>query len=544
MIYEMVQQCFDTLHDAWVNLEAELTRLRDAASTADRTHLASTVDGMISVIHTHALGLNGYDASADSNGFLTITPMLANARTQLNASRNLQYPTRAAPLGSLITSLTSTLDRAINDTITTVAEAAAVANTQLLNLQEHIDSCLREIEELTTPEGANASIGGINRSVENISTYPVLTQEAGYISSPSSLAGGAAGTRPLNQIVESTLRDVLGWRPKTGDHKAFVAALTQSYTCSEVEGRTQCLYTPRTYAMQVNADLGAITGAQASIYSRAKVALEQSSSILARLYPLNADADDEDVEASRAIVRSLWTELVGELGMEGGPRVERVDSLFAQLLGAGNTSFDLELLPADSQLGQMRDNLGLTNSNVNTVVEEGNLTDFITLLHYVSSLNQSWIAQRRFFDRSNVAQPFLGTQLVLVSRALAVLSESVHEVYYAMDSVFLAAAERQTIELVFANRPPIFVAELLAWVDRFASEEAPLLIQDAGKAGVRALFPTVDTITTLVRDAQIPPQNPNRLPAAYRTSRVQRSLQELTTHLSATANLAREFLLP
>ena len=112
---------------------------------------------------------------------------------------------------------------------------------------------------------------------------------------------------------------------------------------------------------------------------------------------------------------------------------------------------------------------------------------------------------------------------------------------FALDSVFLGAAERQTTELTFGDgRPPIFVAELLAWVERFSTEEAPRLIQDAGKAGVRAFFPTIDQIEGLVRDARIPPQAPAGLPEGYATPRVQRALSELFEYLHNTAKLARD----
>src|SRR5437660_93036 len=44
------------------------------------------------------------------------------------------------------------------------------------------------------------------------------------------------------------------------------------------------------------------------------------------------DADPQDTEAVRAIIRSEMGELVNELGMPRGPRVQRVDSLFSLLI--------------------------------------------------------------------------------------------------------------------------------------------------------------------------------------------------------------------
>jgi hypothetical protein len=424
-----------------------------------------------------------------------------------------------------------------------LARAAATIQARLSDLQQVSERCLEEIEELTSAEGGSANLAGIRGSVDTISTYPVLTQETGTAGTPSYRTTGAPSTAPLGQVVEGALRDVLGWRPKVSDPKGFIAALTQSYASKEVEGRTVYSYTPRTYAVQVQADMGAITGAQASIYGRAKAALDQSLLILERLYALDPAADPQEVEASRAIIRSELTELVNELGIEGGPRVQRVESLFNHLRGVNNPSFDPEQV--QGQLGRMRDVFGMTRTRVNTIGEEQNLTDFLTLVDYVNSLKQSWDTQRPSFDRRNtVKPPFLGTQLVLVSRTLAVVAESVQEVYFAFDSVFLGATERQAIELTFAdpNTPPIFVAELLAWVDRFASEEGPRLIQDAGKAGVKAFFPTIDQLVTLMHNAQVPPQDRSQLPEGYSTHRVQRALKELEKYLREIAELAGGFL--
>lgn len=284
----------------------------------------------------------------------------------------------------------------------------------------------------------------------------------------------------------------------------------------------------------------AITGAQQSLYARAKAAYDQASILLERIRALDPAADPEEFAAFKAIVRSEITELVNELGVEGGPRVRRVDTYFDSLLGLNQTLTDAEQVQGRSR--RLREVGGLTRDNVNTIDEEQVLSDYLTLVDYVISLRLSWNAQRRFFDRTGGVQPFLGTQLVLVSRALAVIAESVQEVYFTLDSVFLGSAERQTIELIYAGAPSIFLGELLEWVDRFASEEGRALIQDAGKEGVRALFPTLDTLTGLVRGALIPPQDPNRIPEGYRTSRVQRALVELAQYLDEAASLARPFL--
>src|SRR5262252_9528572 len=172
-----------------------------------------------------------------------------------------------------------------------------------------------------------------NKLLEDVQSFAILTEEIGSGRAPRPGTPGSPvspGTSQLGQIVDGALREVLGWRPRATDAQGFVAALNQSFSVKEVEGHVEWSWTPRTYA--IAAEMGAVTGAQASIYSRARAMLDQSLPLLNGISPLRPDFDLEDSEAIRAIVRSSLTELVGELGREGGPRISRVDELFSLLL--------------------------------------------------------------------------------------------------------------------------------------------------------------------------------------------------------------------
>jgi Carboxypeptidase regulatory-like domain len=402
--------------------------------------------------------------------------------------------------------------------------------------------------------------------------FPFLTEEI-------DVGGGGAPARPpggtgsVGQIVEREIREVLGWRPRTSDPKSFLAALEQAFTVTEVAGHTEAKWNPRSYSVEIQADLGAITGAQASLYTRAKGTLEQVLPLLDGLEPLRVDVDPENVSAIRAIVRSHLTELVAELGVEGGPRVQRVDQLFEFLVG----EYERLTKPRLPKLGSLRDpdkvggalrilrdRLGIDRDRINTVEEEQNFTNFLVVLDLVVSLAESWESQRDFFIRGSAVEPFLGTQLILLSRDLEVIAESVHEVEFAMNSVFLGPAERQTLELKFPSRssggtsggqtspilgaPPIFVSELLEWVERFATEEGRRLIDEGGRQGVVAFLPTIDLLSELVKAALVTSeggkQDPTRMPAAYARRRVQRAIRELADQLKNAADRARNIKAP
>jgi len=172
-------------------------------------------------------------------------------------------------------------------------------------------------------------------------------------------------------------------------------------------------------------------------------------------------------------------------------------------------------------LGNLRDVLGLnfkTQDFVNSVGDEQNLSNFRILSDYITSLAQSWINNLPFFGLDS-RQPFFGTQLVLLSRQLSVVAESVDEVRFTLDSVFIGPAERQATKLNYLASTllsPIFVEDLLSWVRNFATEEGPNLIQNGGKFGVQNTFtPVVRQLLSYIANlpSGLDPSSP--LPAGF-----------------------------
>lgn len=395
-----------------------------------------------------------------------------------------------------------------------------------------------------TASQAAAVPGTVQEAEIDLQAYPVLTEEvpSEVVSRPPS-AGGGTGIAPIGKMAENAIRDVLSWRTKANDPKSFVLALNQSFLLTDVEGHTEFTWTPRTYTVQT--DMGAITGAQASIYTRAKVALDQSLPLLDGLYPLLPMLDQQDLDSVRGMVRSLFTELVNDLGIEGGPRIPRVDQLLALLLGSSPVTDPEKAL---GQLGILRDRFGLNRTAVVTIADEQNLTNYIVLVDYVLGLRNSWNTQKAFFARngSGGAEPFFGTQLVLLSRSLDVVAQAVKDTEFAMDSVFLGAAERQTILLDFSSigETSLFVAELLDWVDSAASKELPAQLQDSGKDAIDTLKQVVQKLHSFVHAALLPQQPLKGLPPGYRTPRVQRALRLLADALRETSRLAEKVKQP
>jgi hypothetical protein len=225
--------------------------------------------------------------------------------------------------------------------------------------------------------------------------------------------------------------------------------------------------------------------------------------------------------------------------------------LLGQNLPTTPQPFTLESDPdaISGSLGTLRTEFGFSTRDdlVNTVEDEQDVTNFRIVSDYVTSLAQSWLNNLRFFGLPTTATtttPFFGTQLVLLSRQLSVVAEAVNEVRFTLDSVFIGPAERQTLQIVFTNsalNPSMFLEDLFTWIDSFASEEGPRLIQDGGKFAVGESFlPIAIRLQQLVEGLHGPsdPANKAGLPRGYNTQRVQRSLEQLAGQLQQLVDLA------
>jgi len=417
------------------------------------------------------------------------------------------------------------------------------------------------IEDRPEDEPRKKAAREITESVEDAVAYPLLTEQVSFPPSPGATAAttvvapGVAGGAALGQTAAKALSDVLGWKANVADPKGFVGSLTQAFTLTEVEGHTEATWNPRTYAVQTDLG-GGITGAQASLYTRAKDALDQSLPLLDGLYPLDPDADPEYVKALREMARSQMSEIVKELGTPGGPSVLRVNTYFQILLGQqkiqsllgkknimGQVQFDPDQI--EGTLGTLRDTYGiyfLKNPFSNSIEDEQDITNFRVISDYITSLLQSWISNGQFFLLGLPSQPaFFGTQLVLISRQYSVIAETVNEVRFALDSVFIGPGERQTLLLQFADHtsfPAMFLEDMLREIEDHATDEGPRLLQDGGRISVtNNILPIVRNYKELVKQSHRP-TNLGSLPDGYRTVRVQRALDDLHDQLKALIDLA------
>jgi hypothetical protein len=422
-------------------------------------------------------------------------------------------------------------------------------------------------------------------SVVDLSAYPVLTEEIGYppspVSRPSSgpqAPGSTSAGQGLGQTVARAVSDVLGWKANAADPKGFLGALNQAFTLTEIEGHVESSWNQRSYTVQTDL-AGGITGAQASLYTRAREAQDQCLQLLDGLYPLNPDADPEYVKALREMAKSQISEIVKQFAVVP-PSILRVNTYFSILLGvrlnpgdfADNPNVNVNPDAIGGTLGDLRDVYGIffekspketeryfgrrihpshdpearNNPFSNSVEDEQDITNFRVISDYMTSLLQSWLANGRFFQLTLGRAPaFLGTQLILMSRQFNVIAETVNEVRFTLDSVFIGPNERQQLLIKFRDdTPSMYFEDILREIEDFVTDEGPRLIRDGGRIAVRNnLQPVVNTLIRMIREARNP-ADPNILPDGYRTPRVRNSMDDLRAQLEQLEILARQVGIP
>ena len=394
----------------------------------------------------------------------------------------------------------------------------------------------------------------MTKDVEDAISYPILTEEVGYppavTSRPGPGAGfgsGGGGNQGLGQIATRAIGDALGWKPNAGDAKGFIGALTQSFSLTEVEGHIESKWNQRTYTVQ--SDLaGAISGAQASLYARAKVAMDNCMPLLDGLYPLDPTADPEFVRALKEMAKSQIAEIVKQFGVVP-PSILRVNTYFTILMGVKrlrfteNPSVESDPDKIGGTLGSLRDTYGIyfqrkgrDNEFNNSVQDETDITNFRMISDYMTGLLQSWLANGKYFLLNTSRLPaFLGTQLVLISRQLGVIAETVNELRFALDSVFIGPNERQTLLVEFDDQwelPAMYLEDVLTEIEDSCTDELPRLIKDGGRIAItNNLLPVVQTLMNMVQGAH-DPQNIDALPDGFSTARVRHALDDLSDQLT------------
>jgi len=214
-----------------------------------------------------------------------------------------------------------------------------------------------------------------------------------------------------------------------------------------------------------------------------------------------------------------------------------VDELFGLLLGESIGSTNLNPDVVQGQLGTLRQRFALTADWIEKIDDERVVTNFRVIVEQILALQASWNSDRDLLAVID-SRASLGTILIWLSRGLEAVCESVSDLSFALDSVYIDAAQRQVIELTFGpGQPPLLLSDLLDWIVTASRDEGPRLIQDAGKDGVRAFAPILRRLRGLVGHTKEAIKNPD-MPPGLKTPRVKRAFDVLHDQLREATRLA------
>lgn len=369
-------------------------------------------------------------------------------------------------------------------------------------------------------------------SLVDLTAYPLLTEDVSQGGGPPVSRTGADGS--VGNTASAAISSVLGWRSKTDDPTGFLAAITNAFELKDVEGHVEWTRVSSTSVVSVNADMGAITGAQASILRRAQTMMAEACRILPTIQALRPDADPVDCASILSIVVDELGQIPDALSLPNGPIVERVDEIF-RLLGASTAAeATVPLEGLTGQLQEFRDRYGLMRYWVNTLTQEQTYTDFITVVDYITDIYKSWQMNRGFFSGMGGEPPFLGMSLIRISQLLSVIADKVNQVRYVMESLFIPRSELGTIQMNFGgDHAPMYFEDLLNWIER-SSIDAATQMRLNGKDAVITYAKSAKLLFKLINKCYYNNQKSfgnADIPKAFAAPRASRAIKELADQL-------------
>jgi hypothetical protein len=354
---------------------------------------------------------------------------------------------------------------------------------------------------------------------------------------------GIVAPSNIKQVITHTLQGLLG-RDLMDPIKSVQKALDDRFEPEQVSGKEVYTHVPRAYPSIGATDLGAgVSGAQFSLVTFATTLHEQTKSLLRDLHSLVANVDETELQAAKAVFSATWDEFVAELSREGGPRPSRAnalaDSIFKLGVGVGHLNDLGKELGAVKDFNANQDGFEFARDKVTTKEEEGYLTSFIALTDYYFAVVKAW-KNYEIPPKSD-----LGNGLLAIERSLAVISAAVNELYTVMDLIGIDQHERLVITIGFAGDFALLTIEdFLSWVSSFASREAPALITQGGKRGIKAIITTAENLRDRSREfaALIAPVAPavSTLPKTLNDPLVLNTLSELGDYLDRLATHAKD----
>jgi hypothetical protein len=432
------------------------------------------------------------------------------------------------------------------------------------------------------------ALNDLANSFSRFAAYQQTAFDSGAARSSSSNEASA-----MRQLVQGAINKVLGQGTASG--KSFFNALNSTFPAILTSEGQQVISTPArsvvslsrpgmngygaivpagydggSYVLnaygssvgQADGYAGTISARQANLYRQATVIVGDATQVLNGLMPFAPEAESDQVESLRALIRSEMNVLVEEFGRVDEPRKERVLAYFSalkiHLAGFGERAF-------------------LNDPNLPvTVDDEAQVTGFELLKSYVRILQEAWGI---FFGGDRAPDSFsLSERVERANVLLPVVAQVDFDFGAAMDSVGFTESERRSRAAAFntlagydiqslpvsslrsliirpqsaqiaidASLPDITVYDLTEWIERFAGMEGPNNLVDSGQYGLDFVTDQADQIFWVVAavlarldlsDSGTAPSASPPLEQILSNERVRFALNNLLGQLNSLADLS------
>lgn len=380
-------------------------------------------------------------------------------------------------------------------------------------------------------------------------------------SSPTSSSASS-----LERQVDSAIAQALHKTPGRGATN-FVKALDAAYPRSK-DGQTVTA-SSRSQVGLYNSDengkssgLGELSTRQLALHRQTSIVAADALKILAELQPFTPDADNDRVEALRALIQSQITLLVEEFGRADEPRSARVESALKSLR---------------EYVSEFGKQAHLNNPMLVAILDDENqTTKFELLSSYTKSISQAWA---NYYQPGKASKPHSLSEKVDRARVLLpIVSQATIDFSNALESVGLSESERRSRASLFSTLnvdairetetdfrgnpkagvtirvaektpigkwlPDITVSDLIDWLDRFSNMEAPSALEstygiDFVTDQSDRLFWTIAAIVAHLKTTSSFSQgSKSMLEQILSNERVSWSLDNLLSQLQALAALA------
>jgi len=403
----------------------------------------------------------------------------------------------------------------------------------------------------------------LNDIANSFSRYAANQQTA--FDSGAARSSSSNDATSMERQVQRAFTQVLGRSPGRGSN-SFMNALNGAFPSQTTSDGQQVAFTPSrsvvslyqpggtangTYPMMgsgagaADGYAGTISARQANLYRQASIVAADAQRVLDGLTPFVPEAEIDQVEALRAMIRSEINALVDEFGRVDEPRKERVLAYFSalklHLKGFGSRAF--------------LDNPALAS----TVEDESQTAGFELLKSYDRTLREAWDT---FFniDTLSLSSFSLSERVERANILLPIVAQVNSDFEAAMDSVSFAESERRSMAARFdtlagfgldpvgidTQLPDITVYDLNEWLDRFASIEGPSILADSGQYGLdfvtdqadRLFWVLAPVVTILEADESANVLGNTMLEQVLSNERVRFAINNLLSQLNALADLS------